>query len=173
VRPLRLSAVALLAVLTACPLSACSTDVAFRTDRRVSFTSPQDRATVTFPVTLTWKVQDFTVTGPGAAPPSKGSGYFAVFIDQAPVPPGEPLSYVARQDKTCRPTDGCPDKAYLAARGIYPTTETRLVLDQLPRQADDKRRERHHAVVVLLDSSGRRIGESAFEIAFDVKRSGT
>lgn len=159
------------AVLGTVALSGCSTAVAFRTDDRVRFTSPQDRATVTLPVTLTWTVRNFTVLPPGSAPPTRNAGYFAVFVDQAPVPPGQQLRYLARQDKRCRPTDGCPDPAYLQSRGVYTTSSTSLTLAQLPPQTDRNTRERHSAILVLLDSTGRRIGESAFEVDFDVKRS--
>ena len=48
--------------------------------------------------------------------------------------------------------------------------DTELVIEQLPRAADEDRRERHRATIVLLDPSGKRIGESAFELAFDIDR---
>lgn len=172
-RPLRLRHAAPLAVLGALALGGCSTDVAFRTDRRVSFTSPADRSTVTLPLTLTWTVRDFRVERPSAAPPGMDAGYFAVFVDRAPVPPGQPLRYLARDDRRCRPADGCPNAAYLQARGVYTTTVPRLTIEQLPRSLDTTTRERHTAIVVLLDTSGRRIGESAFQLDFDVRRSGT
>lgn len=143
--------------------------LAFRVDDRLTFRSPTDRSTVRLPVTLDWDVEDFQVTGPGGQP-REDAGYFAVFVDGTPVPPGKSLRWVARDDRRCRADDGCPDATYLADRGIYPTSETRLVLEQLPRGDDGDVRERHRATVVLLDASGRRIGESAFEIAFDVER---
>jgi hypothetical protein len=95
-----------------------------------------------------------------------------VFVDQAPVPPGKTLAYVARNDNRCKPAAGCPDKEYLASKGVYTTATTALVIERLPRDtAHPDRRERHRAVVVLLNSAGERIGESAYEVAFDVRRS--
>lgn len=145
--------------------------LAFKVDERLTFQSPEDRSTVRLPVTLDWEIRDFEITSPGGEP-REDAGYFAVFIDSAPMPPGKPLRWIARKDNSCRPAEGCPDAEYLLARGIYTTTETELVLEQVPRTTSDDRdrRERHRATIVLLDASGRRIGESAFEIAFDVDR---
>lgn len=143
--------------------------LAFKIDDRLSFQSPEDRATVKLPVTLDWDIRDFEITEPGGEV-AEDKGYFAVFIDSSPMPPGKPLSWIARKDNSCRPSDGCPDEEYLLARGIYTTTDTELVLEQLPRGSDEDRRERHRATIVLLDASGARIGESAFELAFDIDR---
>lgn len=142
-------------------LTGCATEgLAFRVDERVQVVRPADRATVTLPVTVDWEARDLP----------DGTTY-AVFLDSTPVPPGEPLRWVARDDSGCREADGCPDAQYLADRGIFATDRTELVLEQLPRTdraAGD--RERHRATVVLLDEQGRRLGESAFEVVFDVDR---
>jgi hypothetical protein len=142
--------------------------LAFRIDDRLTITAPGDREQVALPVTLRWDVEDFDVVEPGTAV-REDAGYFAVFVDRSPVPPGRTLSWLARDDAGCRSTDGCPDAEYLAARGVHATTETELVLQELPR-AEDGRRERHTATIVLLDGSGKRIGESAFEVVFEVER---
>jgi hypothetical protein len=144
--------------------------LAFRTDDRLTIVRPEDRSTVSLPVTLDWDIRDFDITEPGGDV-QEGEGYFAVFVDSTPMPPGKPLRWIARKDNSCREQEGCPNEEYLAARGVYTTTETELVLEQLPRTTDDEdRRERHRATIVLLDASGHRIGESAFEVAFDLDR---
>jgi hypothetical protein len=147
-------------LLTCFALTGCVPQgLAFRVDDRLSFVAPEDRSTVTLPVRIDWEVRDVDVDS------------FAVFVDRAPMPPNEPLRWLARNDTSCREQDGCPDEEYLNSRGVYTTTETELVLEQVPRTTDrDERKERHRAVVVLLDREGRRIGESAFEIEFDVER---
>jgi hypothetical protein len=160
------------AVLLLCgALTGCVPDgLAFRTDTRLTIIEPEDRSTVTLPVTIDWDIRDFGIAEPGDEV-REGEGYFAVFIDRSPMPPNEHLRWIARKDNSCRESDGCPDEEYLAARGIYTTTETELTLDQLPRTTDDDdRRERHRATIVLLDASGARIGESAFEVLFDLDR---
>ena len=160
---------AALAALSAL-LSGCSTDgLAFRVDERLTFVTPEDRATVPLPVTLDWEIRDFEVTGPGG-PVRDDAGYFAVFVDRTPMPPGEPLRWLARDDRDCLRDEACPDAEYLSARGVYTTEDTRLVLTDLARTGDDDERERHRATVVLLDAQSRRIGESAFEIAFEIER---
>ena len=152
--------------------------LAFRVDDRLEILRPADQATVSLPVTVEWRIEDFQVVEPkpgAAAAPGNGTapdaGYFAVFLDTAPPPPGEPLSWVARNDNSCRAQDGCPDPAYLASRGIYATTDTKIVFEQFPvPPADSKRAERHSVTVVLLDAAGERIGESAFQVDFTVDR---
>jgi hypothetical protein len=161
------------ALLALCgALSGCVPQgLAFRVDERLTFSAPEDRASVRLPVRLAWDIRDFEITPPGGEP-REDAGYFAVFVDTTPMPPGKPLRWLARNDNSCREDSGCPDQEYLEARGVYTTTETELVLEQLPRSADEERRERHRATIVLLDATGSRIGESAFEIAFDVDREG-
>lgn len=157
---------ALLAVLTC---TACIPQgLAFRLDDRLTITAPQDRAAVSLPLTIDWDIEDFAVVEPGGAP-REDAGYFAVFVDRAPVPPGESLAHVARDDTGCRTDPACPDTEYLVARGIYTTTDTQLVLEQLPR-GDQGGRERHTATIVLLDAAGVRLGESAFDVDFEVDR---
>lgn len=159
-------------VLSLCAaLAGCVPDgLAFRTDQRLTIVEPEDRSTVSLPVTIDWDIRDFDIEAPGGEV-REDEGYFGVFVDTTPMPPGKPLRWIARKDNSCREADGCPDEEYLAARNIYTTTETELTLDQLPRTTnDDDRRERHRVTIVLLDASGTRIGESAFEVAFDLDR---
>lgn len=177
--PVRHRTVTLSAALSlAGALTACVPEgLAFRTDERLTIISPEDRSTVSLPVTIDWDIRDFDIVEPGEGDDADGereAGYFAVFVDSSPMPPGKPLRWIARKDTSCREADGCPDEEYLAARGIYTTTETELTLEQVPRTSDrEDRKERHRAVIVLLDAEGKRIGESAFEVAFDVERSST
>lgn len=162
-------------LLGAVASSACAAEgLAFRTDTRVEITAPEDRAEVTLPLTMSWTVRDFKIVKPGQeVGQTQDVGYFGVFVDAAPQPPGEPVSWVARDDTGCRPADGCPDKEYLAVRGIYETTKTSMTLDQLPQPVGEPTtRERHTITIVLLDPAGRRIGESAFSVDFSVDREG-
>ena len=77
---------------------------------------------------------------------------FAVFVDRAPVRPGKPVV-----PSTTR-TDA-----------VYTTSETELVIDQVA-EGQGTGRELHRATIVLLDASGRRIGESAWDVNFEVQR---
>lgn len=164
-----------LLLIVAAALPGCVAEgLAFRTDTRLEITSPEDRSEVTLPLTVSWTVRDFQIVEPEeGAVEAEDAGYFGVFVDRAPQPPGEPVSWVARDDTGCRPADGCPDKEYLAVRGIYETTQTSITLDQLPQPVGEPTtRERHTITVVLLDPAGRRIGESAFSVDFTVDREG-
>ncbi len=161
---------AVLAALSLLSSGCIQQGLAFRVDDRLKIESPKARSEVALPVTIRWTVKDFTIAGPGSVPAGKDSGYFAVFVDRSPQPPNKTLAWTARKDRTCRPADGCPDAEYLAARNIYTTTDTSITFEQLPRPSDRNRKERHEVTVVLLDPSGRRIGESAFFVDFTVKR---
>jgi hypothetical protein len=160
------SALAALAVL-AC--SACLPDhYAFLVDDRLTITSPKNQDEVTLPVTIRWNIEDFDVVEPGS-PVHDKAGYFAVFVDRTPMPPGESLTWLARGDSACDPAAGCPDDEYLAQRDVYVTTDTELVLNEL-EEGREGRRERHTISIVLVDPSGKRIGESAFYVDFEVRR---
>lgn len=144
-------------------------DLAFRQDTRLEFLSPDDGSKVALPVLLEWSMRDFDLRS--TANPEGGS--FAIFLDQAPVPPGKTLDYVARDDSSCQELPNCPSAKYLADKGIYETTKTRLLLRKLPDvDRSAKGFERHYATVILLDSEGRRIGEIAYGIAFETPREG-
>lgn len=156
-------------------LSGCiSQGLAFRLDKRLTITSPKARSAVTLPVTVRWDVKDFQIIEPGSTSNAADGkvGYFGVFVDGAPEPPGQTLAWTARKDRGCRPGDGCPDAQYLAARNIYSTSSTSITFPQLPRSSVDNRKERHHVTIILLDPRGRRIGESAFQVDFTLTRKG-
>jgi hypothetical protein len=147
----RLAAVLLLALAPACGVEGLN----FVQDERVTITAPRDRAEVSLPVTLRWSARDF-------------DGTYAVFVDRAPVPPGQTLAWLARDDELCEQTVGCPNEAWFADRDVYATSSTQLTIDDLPDLTDGERRDFHEASVVLLDRDGRRVGEAAFTVEFQV-----
>jgi hypothetical protein len=151
--------------------AACGTSgLNFVTDERLEFTAPDDREEVSLPVDVTWTVSDFEITGrDGDA--RTDAGYFGVYLDRAPQPPGKTQEWLVRDDPGCRPP--CADEAYLAQRNVFSTTEMSFRVDQLEIPSGDaaKRRDRHEATIVLLNGRGERIGESAFVRQFEVVRS--
>ena len=164
-------AVAIAAALSLLTSGCVAQGLAFRIDDRLTIEAPKARSEVSLPVTVRWSIRDFTVVDPGSGSASGDkAGYFAVFVDGTPQPPGKTLAWVARKDRSCRAADGCPDAEYLAARNIYSTSSTEITFEQLPRPSDKNKKERHHVTIVLLDPTGRRIGESAFHVEFVVKR---
>ena len=169
-RVLRSIAVAgVLAVLA----SGCRTsDLTFRADKRVHIVSPKENSEVKLPVHLEWNVADFRVTGPDGSA-SGDRGYFAVFMDTSPIPPGTTLDYVARGDDSCKRSEHCPDAGYLLQRGVITAASTNVSLDSMPdnRPVDRPSAKDHHIVtIVLLNGQSRRIGESSFRVEFDLDR---
>lgn len=154
-------------------LSGCAVQgLNFIQDERVTITSPADRARVRAPVMVTWQVRDFDVTGKDGSR-RDDSGYFGVYVDRAPQPPGRTQEWIVREDTFCQSTPGCPNKEYLASLGIYVTTETSFAIESLidrrPESQKD-RREFHELTIVLLNGKGERISESAFSIEFELAR---
>ena len=161
----RLLATAALAAGTAMAGAGCGTSqMAFTQDHRLHFTAPHSRALVAVPVTVRWAVDGFDVAPAGSARPSTGHGYFAVFVDRAPVRPGQSLSVLA--DPACKKTPGCFNAQYLAGKGVYTTTATTLTLTSVPSLASYEKTPLHEVTVVLMDTAGRRIGESAWYLDF-------
>lgn len=155
-------------------LSGCvSQGLAFRLDKRLTITAPPNRSAVSLPLTVRWQIKDFAVIAPGstASGPRDKVGYFGVFVDGTPQPPGKTLAWIAHKDRSCRASDGCPNAEYLAARNIYSTSSMSITFPQLPRiSVDNNTKERHHVTIILLDPQGRRIGESAFQVDFTLLR---
>jgi len=154
----------------------CSTSgLQFREDDRVRINAPSYREKVELPLTIEWEVHGFEVSGP-TGQPRDDAGYFAVLFDAEPPPPGESLAYFARDDTSCRPEAGCPDEDYLAARGVYITTQTEFHVERLaPTPGINVSRgepDRHDVTIILLDGQGRRIGESVWTQPFEVVREG-
>ena len=148
-------------------------DLNFSVDKRLQFQSPPARALVGTPVTVRWTMAGFRVEPAGSAPASADAGYFAVFVDRAPIRPGQTMRAVATGDEVCLHQKGCPDAAYLAARQIYTTTATAVTLPQIPPLSGNVQRIQYHSVtVVLMDTTGHRIGESAWELDLRLRRPG-
>jgi hypothetical protein len=165
-------ALVLLAVMTAagCAVFHPGT-LNFRVDDRLHFVSPADRSTVTAPVRLHWTMRDFAVRRPGSAPPSSAAGYFAVFVDRAPIKPGQTLKAVASGDPLCQQRQGCPDRAYLALHQVYTTDRSSITVPEVHAlSTSNSDVQTHTFTVVLLDTAGRRIGESAWQTDLRIPR---
>lgn len=157
----RLALVALALVTPGC----LPQGLAFVKDDRVEIVSPEGHKKVALPVTVDWDVERFDISGPNGVA-SEDAGYFGVFVDTAPVPPGKPLSWVAHNDRICVNTPGCPDDQYLADRGVYDTTDTSFTFKRLPDMDAYQGHEVHEITVILLDGTGHRLGESAWYVTF-------
>lgn len=137
-------------------LASCS-GLEFAQDSRIRIIDPPSLATVTTPVVLRWT---------GSAP--AGSSY-AVFVDSLPVHPGQNLRSLA--GKTCANAPGCADRAYLERHFVFLTDQDHVELDALPILGTPKGDpDMHTATVVLVDSSWRRVGESAWSVSFALRQ---
>lgn len=144
-------------------------ELQFRSDDRLSFSAPGDRDQVELPVSVSWSMEDFRPTGLDGSS-ATDRGVFAVFVDRAPMPVGEDLEWLVRDDDSCTRDPRCPSPEYLLEKGVYLTTEPAVVLERLPAADDGVGDEQHYVNVVLLDGTGSRIGESAWYRPFTTKR---
>ena len=155
-------------------LTACTLQGSFVEDRRVQIVQPPDRAEVALPVTIRWTAEDFTVTPPDGSA-SEDRGYFGIFIDRAPMPPGEDLDWFGEEDLECKQNPECPNEDWFASQGIYYTTETSFEIENLVDARPEERPEapdRHEITIVLLNGRSERIAETAYSVEFDVIREG-
>ncbi len=159
----RVALLVLLSLLSACGVSGLN----FVADERVEIIAPDDREAVRLPLTVAWDVERFEVTGRDGEV-SSGAGYFGVYVDRAPQPPGLTQEWLVRNDPKCQPP--CPDESYLAGLNVFSTNETTFEIERLPVPSGNaaKRRNFHEVTIVLLNGRGERIGESAFTVQFEV-----
>jgi hypothetical protein len=142
----------------------------FRADHRLHFIAPQARAKVGLPLRISWSMKDFSATGLNGSS-NHDEGAFAVFIDQRPMPPGKTLKWLYRGDSGCARSPRCPGAGYLSSHAVYVTTADTLTLRRLPAPSNGRGEAEHYATVVLLDGTGRRIGESSWYLPFRTARS--
>jgi hypothetical protein len=149
-----------LAVAPACGVSGLS----FVQDDRVDIIRPEDRSEVRLPVSVRWTVEDFEV-GPG-------QGSFGVFVDRAPPPSGKTLAWLFRGDSGCKGSAArvCATPEFLGQRNVFETTRTAFTVEQVNQLTGSQAgRQLHEVTVVLLDRSGRRVGEGAWSVQFEVQ----
>ena len=133
----------------------------FVKDTRVDIVTPHDRSKVVLPLTVRWRAHDF-------------AGTYAVFVDRSPQPPGHTLDWPFRNDLTCKSAGGkqlCASDGFLAAHGVHTTTDSSFAVVRVPRLTGNERsRQFHEITVVLLDAQGRRRGEGAWSVEFEVPK---
>lgn len=143
-------------------LSACSTSgLAFQQDDRVTITEPRSEAAVAPPFTISWSAPGVRVSPPASGGPGV---YFAVFVDRAPLRPGQHL--LALVDPACRRRPRCADLAYFADHGVFLTASRSVQVAVLPKKG------RHEVTVVLMGQDDRRRGESVFRREIQDARKG-
>jgi hypothetical protein len=144
-----------LVILVSLVLGACGESVAFVRDDRITIEFPTSLQRVQAPFEIRW-------SDDGRAPAA-----YVVFVDRDPIAPGESLRELA--DDACDGRSGCDTPAFYASRRIHLTTEPRVqvaTLTPLGGTGGRSKHRVHQATIVLLDSDGRRDGESSWSVEF-------
>ncbi len=166
---MRRVAAAVLLVLSA-PLVACDTSgYAFKVDETIEIVEPAARSEIDLPLLVRWTDEKpparlrVDVADPDAE-------YYAVFIDRAPMGPGDRLESLLQRGTTCLPRQQCPTTQQLTDLNVHLVAEPALLLDFVAdrRVADDSRDT--HEVIIVRMRGDRRVGEAAFLQTFFVKR---
>jgi hypothetical protein len=95
-----------------------------------------------------------------------------VLVDRTPPRPGKTLSWLFRGDAACKGTSAplCSKPEFLAQRNVFQTTARSHTIAQVNRLAGTQAgRQFHEVTIVLLDESGRRVGEGAWSAQFEVR----
>jgi hypothetical protein len=162
----RARAAALMVVLAVFASGCALRGLAFVKDSRLALVGFPDRSHIVLPHDVTWRFTG-ALADPATAPPGAPVA-FAVLVDWTPPPPGRSLASLLASDPTCRRTGGCP-AGYLARNRIYVTTDTTFHLANVSTGTDrNERRSFHELTVVLVDASGRRVGETAASTRFRI-----
>lgn len=160
----------LLVVALACAASACRTDgLAFRADEPVAIDVPADRSTNALPLHVSWRTTPAIAEAHRAHPDAP---LFAVFVDQGPMPVGQTVAWVARDDSGCKPP-ACPDAGYLSQHGVYLSSTTSVIVSGVLSaiRGRETSNGQHELTIVQLDDQGRRTGEGAVTRTFFVRSS--
>lgn len=117
----------------------------FRQTHRITVLTPNNYSTIREPVVVSWKVRDFLVGQDGTQ---------VVFVDRSPMPPGRTIEHFERLDR----------------EGIFQTDNSSIRFDVLsPVMSNASSERNHHEItIVLLDRAGRRIGEEAGFVQFNI-----
>jgi hypothetical protein len=152
-----------LAALTGCGITRIDAPISFSADRSLSIQHPRPEDEVGLPLEMRWSA--------GGVDLSDGS-HFALFVDRPPVPPDrEVRQRVCTEGEKLPPQLGefrkqCKDDRLTVFFTNRPSFRFSCFVPRF--DAPKRARNTHTVTVVLLDADGRRIGQAADSVKFDV-----
>jgi hypothetical protein len=121
----------------------------------VRFISPHPNSAVSAPVTVSWAASPGLRFGQPGGPVRYG-----VFVDRAPMAPGGSLRGLFRHHTLCS-DPSCLSLAFLEENGVYLTSADSVTITNLiPKHGGGL----HSIMLVLINASGHRIGESSYTL---------
>ena len=145
----------LLLVIVLLVAGACSGSPGrLRADQRVRILEPKPGSSFTGPVTIRWSSR---------FDPGEASGlWFVVYVDAAPVPPGQ--SALVAATEPCDTVPACLARGGLAGPNVFLTADHRIDVGTLPGGAGPE----HRLTIVLVDAKGIRQGAVAWNASFRI-----
>lgn len=127
----------------------CAGGLAFRENKALAITVPAENELVSEPLIVEWTMD----------PKPANLGGFAVFLDRFPMPPGKSIETFKLDNRINIFTTDSPDAMTVQIDALEGRNGVAKAI-----------RDRHELTVVPLDRAGRRIGEHAKRVEFDVFR---
>lgn len=152
--------------------AACDTsNFAFKIDNSIQILAPKARTDVALPLTFAWKDTD-PPANPRVDLKDPTAEYYGVFVDNAPIKAGKPLSSLLDEDVSCELSEGCPTGEQLGDEGVYLTARTTITIDFIPdlRPTSRGNTKDVHDVTIVRMRGDERVGEAAFRQTFFVDR---
>jgi hypothetical protein len=148
---------AFLVALLAVVLVACSGSPGrLQADSRVRILEPKPGSTVNGPVVIRWS---------STFEPGEGSGrWFMVYVDAAPIPPGQSALVAAIQP--CDTVPICLGTGAISGPNVFLTDAHSIDVGSLPAGAGPE----HRFTIVLVDEQGAREGDVAWTASFRVEQ---
>jgi hypothetical protein len=148
-RTCRLFFTAVLLVGISMGATGCTGGLAFRENKALTITVPAENELVSEPLIVEWTMD----------PKPADLGGFAVFLDRFPMPPGKSIESFKLDNRLNIFTTDSPDGMTVQIDALEGRSGVAKAL-----------RDRHELTVVPLDRLGKRIGEHAKRVEFDVFR---
>jgi hypothetical protein len=148
-RTSRLFFTAVLLVGISMGATGCTGGLAFRENKALTITVPAENELVSEPLIVEWTMD----------PKPADLGGFAVFLDRFPMPPGKSIESFKLDNRLNIFTTDSPDGMTVQIDALEGRSGVAKAL-----------RDRHELTVVPLDRLGKRIGEHAKRVEFDVFR---
>lgn len=153
-------------VVSGCEITTIQSPLSFKADRRLNMVAPADQSNVNLPVTIRWRVTDFSASTDG--------NHFGVFVDEKPIGVDQYLRlFICTENGLLPPELGepygnCQDER----KQVFLTTAPQYTISCFVESysASVETRDQHTVAVVLLNGHNERIGQAYAAVTVNVSQ---